>query len=994
VRSLVSRRKRGRRRGRLAIAAALTSCVALVGVASAAIGGFNPFDSQKVGQTYANGVLLPTNQWVSPLGTRILDNSERLVSSTISPNGRYLAALGWNEFSGSLTIFNLKTGAIVQKTLLNTGGTPDDPNDSTVAADGPLYSPDGSTLWVPQSEYLLRFSVDSTGAATQSDAIPLCGEGDTDADLSSEFCSGNDAAGEFGENPTDAAQVAAGAELPSGMALSPDGSRLYVALNGANKLGVIDTASNTVLNEIPVGNAPRQIVLADNGNVAYVSNEGGRPANNADFTNLSDGTPIVSSRKTGGAITGTVSVVNLTTGKETQEIPVGLQPTALYQDANTLFVANSNDDSLSMIDENDNSVAQTVHTNPVPGAKVGSYANAINMPDPDHVLVSIGRDNAIAVYRYRGLYQRMKFVGLLPTDWYPVSVQPDSALGDGRIVVTNDKGIGARGPASTINHGYDTSPVTDHNTYDDTGSVTSFTMPADYQIPQDTQTVFTDDDWSQVRPINQGDYDTVPKVIPAHLGGSSPIKHVVVIVRENRTYDQILGDLGEGNGDPGDVQFGAQVTPNAHALATRFGDLDNFYDEGTLSADGHNWLVQAEANDYTEKEFGAFYRSYPSQGGDALAYQRDGFLWNAAENAGLSVQNFGEYIYNPFDLASNAPCETVQTSSGPICSAWDEWWLETQWLENGRKGSEPISNPCQYAYAQSDIPSLQAITDKCFPNFQLSIPDQYRVDQWLPVFERQEKSGNMPNLTFMWLMTDHTGGTGVAAGAKSVPDPVAQVADNDLAVGRVIDTISHSKFWKSTAIFVVEDDTQNGVDHVDGHRGPAFVVSPYSASGVDDNYYTQLNMVKTIEQILGIHAMNQEDYAAEPMYSAFTQHPDDAPYNLSPEQIPLTLGAPGYPSTLTSTSAGASPAERQAFRQQGVVPADMQSIYKAWTAWSAQQAAEHHFDGPDRVNPQLMNRLDWYSAHDWRVAYPGDPKIYTPGEVPGRDLPAAFLGDG
>jgi YVTN family beta-propeller protein len=763
------------------------------------------------------------------------------------------------------------------------------------------------------------------------------------------------------------------------MALSPDGSKLYVALNGANKLGVIDTANNTLLNEIPVGNAPRQVVLADNGTVAYVSNEGGRPANKTDFTNLSDGTPIVSSRSTGGAITGTVSVVSLTTGKETKEIPVGLQPTALYQDGSALFVANSNDDSMSLIDENDNSVTQTVRTNPVPGAQVGSYANAINMSDANHVLVSIGRDNAIAVFQYRGLYRRMKFTGLLPTDWYPVQVQPDSALGAGTIVVTNDKGIGARGPESTINHGYDTSPVTGHNTYDDTGSLTTFTMPADYQIPQDTQTVFTDDDWNQIKPINQGDYDTVPKVIPAHLGGSSPIKHVVVIVRENRTYDQVLGDLPEGNGDPADAQFGAQVTPNAHALATRFGDLDNFYDEGTLSADGHNWIVQAEANDYTEKEFGAFYRSYPSQAGDALAYQRDGFLWNAAEKAGRSVQNFGEYIYNPYSLSSSAP-------------DWPTWYAESQWLEDGHKGPEPIPNPCQYAYAQSDIPSLQAITDRCFPNFQLAIPDQYRVDQWLPMFEHQERSGNMPNLTFMWLMTDHTGATGVAH-SNTVPDPVAQVADNDLAVGRVVDAISHSKFWKSTAIFIVEDDTQNGVDHVDGHRGPAFVISPYSSSGVDDNYYTQLDMVRTIEQILGVHPMNQEDLAAEPMYSAFTQHPDFAPFNLLPNQIPLNLGAPGGPTTLTSPAADASAAERKAFAPQGQVPADMGSVYAAWTAWSAQQVAEHHFDGPDHVNPHLMNRFDWYEAHDWRVAYPGDPKIYTPGQVPGRNLPAAFLGD-
>ena len=182
-----------------------------------------------------------------------------------------------------------------------------------------------------------------------------------------------------------------------------------------------------------------------------------------------------------------------------------------------------------------------------------------------------------------------------------------------------------------------------------------------------------------------------------------------MIVKENRTYDQVLGDLGEGNGDPADAQFGAQVTPNAHALARRFGDLDNFYDEGTLSADGHNWIVQAEANDYLEKEFGAFYRSYPSQGGDALAYQRDGFLWNAAEKAGLSVQNFGEYIYNPYSLPADAPSGTRGTRS-------------RSGSRTGTRAPEPISNPCQYTRVQSDIPSLQAISDPCFPNFQLDDP--------------------------------------------------------------------------------------------------------------------------------------------------------------------------------------------------------------------------------------------------------------------------------
>jgi YVTN family beta-propeller protein len=956
VLELTSRRS-GRRRARTAVVAAVASCMAVVGIASAAVTGFDPFGEEQVGQTYAGAVLLPTNQWISPAGTRILDNQERLVSSTISPDGTYMAALGWNEFSGYLTIINLKTHAIIQHTSLATGTGSS--QDFSVAADGPLYSPDGTTLWVPQSTYLARFTVNpASGMATQSASIPLCG-----SDLSSPSC-----------NPNIGPSSPTGAYLPSGMALSPDGSKLYVALNGANTLGIIDTASNTLRAQIPVGNAPRQVVLADGGTVAYVSNEGGRPATKADFTNLSDGTPIVSSPSTSGAITGTVSVINLTKGAEQKEIPVGLQPTALYQNGSALLVANSNDDSMSIIDESNNSVTQTVHTNPVPGARVGSYANAISMPDSRHVLVSIGRDNAIAVYEYSGMSSPMKLQGLIPTDWYPVAVAPDPALGPHQIVVTNDKGIGARGPESTINKGPYTMPasssVTGHNTYDDTGSATLFEMPSHSQLATDTKLVVKDNAWEQIKPINQGAYDTVPSVIPAHLGGSSPIKHIVVIIRENRTYDQVLGDLGEGNGDPTLAQFGGRITPNAHQLAKQFGDVDNFYDEGTLSADGHNWIVQAEANDYVEKEFGAFYRSYPSQGGDALAYQRAGFLWNAAEKAGVSVQNFGEYIFNPFNLPAGAP-------------KWHKWYQESQWLEGKLSGPEPISNPCQYTKSQSDIPSLQAITELCFPNFQLSIPDQYRVDKWLPVFERQEKIGDMPKLSFMWLMTDHTTGS-------AVPDPVAQVADNDLAVGRVVDKISHSKFWKSTAILILEDDTQNGTDHVDGHRGPMFVVSPYSRGGVLNSYYSQINAVKTIEQILGIPPMNQEDAGAEPMYNAFTGTPNYAPYNLVPNQIPLTLGAPDYPSTLAASNVHAPTGSAAA--AQGQVPANMRGVYAAWQAWLAHQGAAHRFDGPDRVNAEQLNRYDWYSAHDWKVAYPGDPKIYTPNQVPGRKLPAAFIG--
>ena len=920
----------------LAIGSVASLVVLIGGVSAGAASGFfnGEFGNQQTGQNTANGILLPSNQWVKPIGTRTLVTNGRLPSSTLSPDGTTMAALTWQNFTGFLSLINVTTGKIVQQ--VGTGSSSDPAiGDGSVAADGPFYSPDGKSLWVPQSIDLLRFSVQANGLVnTTPVVIQLTGPN--------------------------------GPALPSGMAFSPDGSKAYVALNGSNTLGVIDTATNALVTQVPVGNAPRQVVLA--GDQAFVSNEGGRPANPGDFTNLSDGTPIVSDNSTGAASTGTVSIVDLGTGQQTGIISVGLEPTAMYLHGRALFVANSNDDSVSVIDTAAKQVTQTFNVNPLPGSAVGSYPNAITMPDAEHILVSIGRDNAIAVFRYNGPVSPVQYQGLLPTDWYPVNVALDAKLG--KIVVTNDKGIGARGPESTIAKGPGTNPATGHNTYDDTGSLTTFALPSQEDLGRYTHQVFVDNDWehllaSRSSPSVAG----ATAAVPARLGEPSPIKHVFLIVKENRTYDQVLGDMAKGNGDPSLAQFGGSVTPNQHALASSFGLFDNFYDEGTLSADGHNWLMQADANDYIEKEFGAFFRSYPAQGGDALAYQRDGFLWNAAQRAGQTAVSFGEY--NNF---FNVPATGYPT--------WQQWYQDSQILEG--KASGPLPVPLDKYSTYADIPSLNAIDNHQYPRFDLDVPDQYRTDIWLRSFQQSEKTGTLANLNLMWMPDDHTSGVG-----SGDPYPVAQVADNDLAVGRVVDAISHSRFWKSSAIFVVEDDPQNGVDHVDGHRSTALMISPYAKRGVVlDNYYTQLNMVKTIEQILGIQPMNQEDRAAEPMFSAFTNHPDFTPYNALPNQIPLTAGLAGVTAG-TPAQAVRSAAVGSATT---VIPAAMMAIYQQWAAWSTHQ----HFGGAkpneDLANPAMLNRLDWYSATGWVRPYPGDKKVLAPDQVPGRNLPADYIG--
>ncbi len=509
--------------------------------------------------------------------------------------------------------------------------------------------------------------------------------------------------------------------------------------------------------------------------------------------------------------------------------------------------------------------------------------------------------------------------------------------------------------------------MTGHNTYDDTGSVTSFTMPSMAALSAYTHQVFVDNDWDHLLAGTRlTDCHAAPAAVPTRLGCPSTIKHVFLIVRENRTYDQVLGDAGKGNSDPGLAQFGATITPNAHELASTYGLFDNFYDEGTLSADGHNWLTQADANDYIEKEFGAFYRRYPASGADALAYQRDGFLWNAAQAAGQTVRSFGEY--NNFLNQLN-----------PVPS-WSAYYQDSQIMEGQATGPMPV--PPSSVHSYSDIPSLNAITDHRYPIFDLGIPDQYRTDIWLQSFRQSEQTGQLPNLNMIWLPDDHTAGVG-----SGDPNPVAEVADNDLALGRIIDTISHSKFWSSSAVFVVEDDTQNGADHVDGHRGPLLVASPYARRGiVDSSYYTQLNIVKTIEQILGVAPMNQEDRAAQPMFNAFTKTPDLTPYVHVPNQIPLTYGLSASKSGPKGVLLPASPARLG-------IPASERAVYEQWVLWSRHGRFNGKVAIQDWANPAQLNRLDWYSAHDWKVPYPGDIRIIPPNQVPGHNLPAGYLGD-
>jgi YVTN family beta-propeller protein len=551
------------------------------------------------------------------------------------------------------------------------------------------------------------------------------------------------------------------------------------------------------------------------GGRAYVSNQGGRRPGASDFTNDSSGTPIVADRRSGHAITGTVSVVDLQTNREILSIEVGVQPTALALDGRQLFVANTNSDSVSVIDIAQERVVRTIAVDPFPGALLGSSPNALAVHD-GHLVVSLGRANALGVFRLgQHRWSAAALVGLIPTGWYPSALAVDPA--NGRLVVANGKGVGSLGPEATV--GPD--PATNKRgrwVHSNQGSASLIEAADMRNLDQLTRQVFANNKWDRLRRgrtyVKGADGRSwrvaiprreKPVPLPERLGEPSVFKHVFYIIKENRTYDQIFGALPQGNGDPSLVQFGREVTPNQHALAEQFTLFDNLYDSGSNSADGHQWVTQAFVPDYLEKAFGAFTRTYPFNGGDALAYAGSGFLWDNARRHGRSVRVYGEYVNGlralhpnaaaalgtPADGQEMGPWNTGFLGHGVTeAGTWSDFYQDAALLAQGRDAEMHVQ-----LEAHSDIPSLQAVINPKYPPYHMVIPDQYRAEVFLRDFQRYVRNRNLPDLVIMALTNDHTEGT-----RASYPTPRAMVADNDLALGRVVDAITHSRYWKNSVI--------------------------------------------------------------------------------------------------------------------------------------------------------------------------------------------------
>lgn len=873
------------------------SAVTLAGAVAAATVG----EPVLVGRQADGSVVTAAAQRLTPAG-RLIELSGRPQAVALSPDGRTAVVLAAST-GAALQVVDLDTGTRLQS-YTGAGGS---------SHAGLAYTPDGLTLLSSLSSGSLAFTAvaaDGTLGPTTTMSIPAPSLRER----------GTRQAVDPSQNP-----------LPGGIAVSADGRTAYVALSRSNALGVVDLASRTLTAAVPVGNAPHAVVLA--AGKAYVSDEGGRPAEPGDPTNDSAGTPIVTDGVHGRASTGTLSVVDLGTLTLRTRIPVGLHPTTMTVAGPHVLVADSDSDTVSVVDTATDTRVKTIAVSPLPGVKGSTPTGVTLLPpvqgdgkgdgkgagkgagkgdgegdgegdgkgdgkgdeEPTPVLaVTLARSNAVALFAWSGPDRPVRALGLVPTAAYPSGLAFDAARQ--QLVVPALIGLGSIGdaaqPAKSVGA--------------EVGALTLVPVPTGRELAESTRQVVRNNRWDRIDTAASRP-GRAPVPVPERLGEPSTIEHVVYIVKENRTYDQVLGDIGRGRSEPSLALFGQDVTPNQHALATRGPLFDNFYVNGRRSNDGHNWAVQATVPDYLEKgvdtrRINTFTGGTPpSSGFDALLYASSGFLWENALDHGKTVAGFGEYT------------------------------------------SEGLNPP-----ARTDIPTWRPHVAPEYPGYNLEFADEDRARLFNARLAAWDAVGTMPALTLMTLSNDHTGGNDPRR-----PTPEAEVADNDYAVGLIVEALSRSSFWSKTAVFVVEDDSQGGVDSVDGHRSGLFVASPWAArGGVVSELHDQVAVVRTIEQILGLPPMNQLDLAAEPIRSAFTDTPDLTPYTaIRPEQSMSEMNPP---------------------------LASLSGVEREW----ALAVMRQDLTRLDAADEQVLNRATWYAVKGFDVPYPGDRRVLRPSEVP------------
>jgi DNA-binding beta-propeller fold protein YncE len=792
----------------------------------------HPVSGREITVPGQNGAnALLVSGWKTTPAGRQLPSGDMILSGQLSPDGKLFAFTNTGYTHHALHIVDLATEKEIATFPMEQ------------AWSGLAFSPDGKRIYV------------SSGAGYPISDIQYFDRWDTD-----------------GWTDARAGYTLFGAAKDktavSSLNVSADGTLLYALNNSDDHLYILETHGGRAVARVKVGDHPLSARLSKNGKTLYVAN-------------LGDATVAV------------VDVSNPGRAKVTTTLATDPHPNDLaLTDDDRLFVSCGNTNNVVSFDLKTGQRLEVISTALGPKAPAGSTPNSLALaPDGDILYVANADNNSVAVIEVeeRG---KSKPLGFLPTGWYPTMV---STSADGkRVIVASSKGNGT-GPSRVKRPIDPIAPAAgsfQHHGNQLNGLVSFIDTPDATKLAELTKQVYDNALYRDT--LLEASGASAESVIPTKVGEPSPITHVLFIMKENRTYDQVFGDLKQGNGDPSLTLFGRDVTPNQHALAEQFVLLDNLYCSGEVSQDGQPWTTSAYVNEFTQRAWTLSYSRHGSvntTGG--IAEQSSPYIWELARQKGLKVKTFG--MGNRRGVAEVRSTRFEQRPSDP-----------------------------QVERRPADVQSLRT-------------RDYERADRFVEEFQEMDRDGTVPNFMFMSLGENHTSGT--TPGAYT---PKAQVASNDVAVGKIVETITKSKVWGAFAIFIIEDDAQNGPDHVDSHRTAGLVISPYvKRKVVDSNMYSTVSMLRTVELLLGLPPMTQHDAAAPPMVNTFMAKPDLSGFTALPARIDLMTTNPA----------------------QG---------------YGATASARMDFSEYDRIDEDALNRILWHSIKGVNVAYPAPVRRALP----------------
>ncbi len=763
--------------------------------ALAAILSSQPIPREQVGFQLDGSFLLNSGWRIQPAGKQIPVGTFPM-SSALAPGGRYLLVLNGGYMPPSISVIDTSNGREAARVPVTDGWL------------GLTFSPDGKNVYVGGGSHASVFEFAwNNGTLTPARTFVV-------AD----------------------AKTRTHTDFIGDVALSPDGRLIYAADLYKDTIAVINPQSGRVIERFKTLRRPYRILFHPDGKSFFVSSWSGGSVAHHQTSN--------------GEILSTVRIGPHPTDMVwSAKKPKTADEAGGYAYAARLFVAVANTNVVRVVGVSESGemrLIENINVSLEPREPAGMTPSALALSkDEERLFVTCSDANTVAVVDLSE--ERSQVLGFVPTGWYPTAAR---ALADGRLVVLNGRGLRSHPNPQGPNPSKKAAPAhqglssVEYVARIQTGTVSMIDPFDAAQLDAYTRTVMSCSRYRDTMLFDAGVPTGNP--VPTRPGDNTPIEHVIYIVKENRTYDQVFGDLKEGNGDPSLVLFGEQASPNHRKLAREFVLLDNFYVNSDVSADGHNWSTAAIAPDYVQKmwpnSYGARRRHYDYEGQEPANSPPAGYIWTNAIAAGLSVRNYGYFVNNrPSGELTGVQIDGVRD------------------------------------------PVLVPVTNRDYRGFDLSYPDVERAKVFLRDLAQFEASGTMPQFMMLRLGNDHTSGTTPGRIA-----PLAAFADNDYALGMIIEAISKSRFWPKTAIFILEDDAQNGADHVDSHRSPAFVISPYvKRASVDSSMYNTTSMLRTMELILGLRPMTHFDAAARPMYRMFQPVPDTRPYVAEKPRIAL-----------------------------------------------------------------------------------------------------------